>query len=732
MAVTAAAMRDTDSGRRWVLAACGVALAALLLVGAASVSWAGHSYPRLVNIYFPSLAEVDLELLSRWDLLVLSKRAEDRHHAELAELRARNPEIVLIAHMAVGYGSAFTEPPINGDLTAALDANGWWMRDTSGGKIGFGSEQGTENFLLNMTVDCPTNPQGQRLCDWLPGYIAEKLYEGGRWDGLFLDYCVERVSWMDAYLEHPIDHDLDGEPAAAEDLNESWRLGMRECVSRIRDLVGDEFLLVCNGNNTLYDICDGDTREDFPHMHGDWYDNMMNEEHGYLAFEALYRRPTTNIINRIWRGDVTPDGPVRYGDFDRQFLLALTSTLVFGSGYFSCDGPIHSEAWWIEYYDIDLGRPLGRAEGVDIPEGPVPPWVEFTKLRRFENGIAVINPSRWSIDIALGGAYYDIHSWNGQFYEFSGMRTSVRLTSQSGEVLFGTGVIPEHKIDSANAVASRDAVVLTWDPVDGASSYSLYRAKLDSSGTPQGKTLVTVVDEPFYIDRDLVGASGYRYYIAPIDALKCEGRQSRAIVVSTEPGSGLSIALMVDELNGLPALLWNPPVDSAPPFVCYELWRTGEGGERTRLTGGPLTSSVTSHTDATIESGCSYVYEIVRRREGVEETLASARVTAPEVGERYRTALGGAWPQPAGRQVSVAFTLADIGVQAETHPTRLSVYDVAGRLVRRLVEGPLVPGQHVRQWDLTNGAGAGVASGCYFFVLEHGRERVTSKVLVLR
>ena len=727
MAVTVGAMREAESGRRAVLVACGVALAALLLVGGASDSWAGYSYPRLVNIYFPSIGEVDLELLSRWDLLVLSKRAEDRHQAELAELRALNPEISLLAHMAVGYNSGFTEPPINAGITAALDANNWWMLDTEGERVDMGG-----HFMVNMSLDCPTDAQGQRFCDWLPEYIAERIYSGARWDGVFLDYCVDRVSWWDAYLPNSIDHDLDGVAAESGVLDDSWRHGMRECISRLRDLVGDDFILMTNGNNTLYDLCDGDARENFPEMHGDWYDNMMNEEHGYLAYEALYRKPTTNIINHIWEGDITPEGPVRGVEFDRDLLLGLTSTLVFGSGYFSCDAQHHSTVWWFEYYDIDLGKPLGRAESVDVPAGPVPPWVEFTKTRRFENGIAVINPSRWSIDIALGGAYYDIHSWNGQFYEFSGMRTSVDLSWETGDVLVGTGVVPEHKIDSASAVASRDAVVLTWDAVDGADSYSLYRAKVDSSGTPQGKVLVTVVDEPFYIDRDLVGASGYRYYIAPIDALKCEGRQSRAIVVSTEPGSDLSIALMVDELNGLPALHWNLPVDSASPFVSYELWRTGEDGERIRLTGGPLTSSMTAHIDAAVESGCSYVYEIVRRSGGVDETLASARATVPEAGERYRTALAGVWPQPARLRASVAFTLADSGAEKETYTTRLSVYDVTGKLVRCLVEGPLEPGQHVRQWDLTNGAGARVASGCYFFVLEHGREQVTSKVLVLR
>ncbi len=674
---------------------------------------------------------MDLEVLSQWDLLVLAKRAENTQQAELAELRALNPDIRLIAHFAVGYSRGFTGPPINGDLTAALDANNWWMLNTEGERLLFGSG----NTMLNMSLDCPTNAQGQRLCDWLPEYIAERIYSGGRWDGLFLDYCVDRVAWLDGHVEYPIDHDLDGLAADGAVLDESWRLGMRECISKLRDLVGDDFLLVANGNNTLYEVCDGDTRENFPKMHGGWYENMMDEEHGYLAFEALYRQPTTNIINHVWDGDVTPDGPVRYGNFDREFLLGLTSTLVFGSGYFSCDSPEHCEQWWLEYYDIDLGQPLGRAEDVYVYEGAVPPGVdlmELIKMRRFDNGIAVINPCLWTMNVALGGAYYDIHSWNGQFYEFGGVRTTLEVKSESGEVLIGTGVIPEHKTDSATAVASREAVGLTWDAVDGASSYSIYRAKVDSAGNPQAKVLVTVADELFYTDRDLSDATNYRYYIAPIDALKCEGRQSRAIEVSTEPGSVLSIALIIDEFNGPPVLRWNPPVNSVPPLVSYELWRREEGGERVRLSDEPLTSSVTAYSDASAESGRSYVYEIVWRSGGVEETLASARTTSPGVAVDESTAFAGVWPQPITREASVAFTLANDDARADARPTRLSVYDVAGRLVRCLVESRLPPGRHVRQWDLTNDAGAAVASGCYFFVLERGQEQAVSKALVLR
>ena len=61
------------------------------------------------------------------------------------------------------------------------------------------------------------------------------------------------------------------------------------------------------------------------------------------------------------------------------------------------------------------------------------------------------------------------------------------------------------------------------------------------------------------------------------------------------------------------------------------------------------------------------------------------------------------------------------------------VYDVAGRLVRTLVEGNLDAGPHEIVWDGTDDAGRRVASGVYFAASEPevGRS-VAAKVVLLR
>jgi flagellar hook assembly protein FlgD len=60
----------------------------------------------------------------------------------------------------------------------------------------------------------------------------------------------------------------------------------------------------------------------------------------------------------------------------------------------------------------------------------------------------------------------------------------------------------------------------------------------------------------------------------------------------------------------------------------------------------------------------------------------------------------------------------------------LSIYDVRGRLVRTLVDGPLSATEHRLAWDGRDGTGNPVASGVYFCRLT-SRSFVGSRKLVV-
>jgi flagellar hook assembly protein FlgD len=65
-------------------------------------------------------------------------------------------------------------------------------------------------------------------------------------------------------------------------------------------------------------------------------------------------------------------------------------------------------------------------------------------------------------------------------------------------------------------------------------------------------------------------------------------------------------------------------------------------------------------------------------------------------------------------------------------PVRLAVYDLAGRLVRRLVDRTLEAGRHNTVWDGRDQRGLRVASGVYFYRLESGDLLRTRKMVLLK
>jgi flagellar hook assembly protein FlgD len=76
--------------------------------------------------------------------------------------------------------------------------------------------------------------------------------------------------------------------------------------------------------------------------------------------------------------------------------------------------------------------------------------------------------------------------------------------------------------------------------------------------------------------------------------------------------------------------------------------------------------------------------------------------------------------------VDLAFALPQ-GGQA-----RLRVYDVAGRLVRTLVDGPLAGGEDRRTWDGRDDSGRPLGGGLYFGRLESAHGVVTAKLTLVR
>ncbi|HEX9642292.1 MAG TPA: FlgD immunoglobulin-like domain containing protein [Candidatus Krumholzibacteria bacterium] len=83
-------------------------------------------------------------------------------------------------------------------------------------------------------------------------------------------------------------------------------------------------------------------------------------------------------------------------------------------------------------------------------------------------------------------------------------------------------------------------------------------------------------------------------------------------------------------------------------------------------------------------------------------------------------------PNPFNPRTSIEFTLTRQGL------VDLEIFDVRGRIVRRLVHQALDAGDHHLVWDGRDASGAGVAAGPYFYRLQSGGASVVKRMVLLK
>jgi hypothetical protein len=86
-----------------------------------------------------------------------------------------------------------------------------------------------------------------------------------------------------------------------------------------------------------------------------------------------------------------------------------------------------------------------------------------------------------------------------------------------------------------------------------------------------------------------------------------------------------------------------------------------------------------------------------------------------------------AWPNPFNPRVSIAWSIPRPG------PLSITVFDLRGRRVTRLLEAPVSETEGTLQWNGQDDAGRGCASGVYFVQLRGADgERVARRIVLAR
>lgn len=84
------------------------------------------------------------------------------------------------------------------------------------------------------------------------------------------------------------------------------------------------------------------------------------------------------------------------------------------------------------------------------------------------------------------------------------------------------------------------------------------------------------------------------------------------------------------------------------------------------------------------------------------------------------------YPNPFNPSTAISFTVATRG------PVELSVFDLLGRRVRILTEGPRPAGQHTVVWDGTDEKGRAAGAGMYVYRLRSTGFVQTRKMVLVK
>jgi len=113
-------------------------------------------------------------------------------------------------------------------------------------------------------------------------------------------------------------------------------------------------------------------------------------------------------------------------------------------------------------------------------------------------------------------------------------------------------------------------------------------------------------------------------------------------------------------------------------------------------------------------------YWVPQGRAGIEEGTKGSRDRV------LATRLYSPFPTPFSRSVAIRYTL------DSERPVLLAVHDLAGRVVRTLVESSIKRGAYRATWDGKDGHGRTLANGVYFLKFTAGDYRATSKLVIQR
>ena len=188
------------------------------------------------------------------------------------------------------------------------------------------------------------------------------------------------------------------------------------------------------------------------------------------------------------------------------------------------------------------------------------------------------------------------------------------MVGDFSEILSGKRVMPNPRVTGSN-VPSTGKVKLTWEPVEGADRYMVYRA-FSAKGTYK---LMLTTANPHYTNTSAVAGRTYYYQVRAIS--DSDPALTSATYINRDYTCQLPRPVVTASLtaSGKPKLTWEPIKDA----VQYKVYRSESKSGTYRLM--KTVTEGTSYVNTSIESGKRYYYKV----RAIHEKGLSTPYTAP-------------------------------------------------------------------------------------------------------
>ncbi len=389
-----------------------VAFASPKISSAAAVT-PSDKFVRTANYYLKAgigIPSSDYDKLANYDVLVLPAEAQVFNKDLFAEVRRKNPNIILLAYVPTKSYALVWSDPLHDALKSGIKDE-WRLRDAAGNNL----TVWPNTYALNLASG---------WSDYLAHFTVDKVLSTGAWDGVFFDEASATISWLNG---GNLDLDRDGIKDDAATADRLWKAGMINLLKTTRTLAGNGAYIVMNGDSDadLQSYTNGRMFETFPtpwEAGGSW----SAVEGNYLKLQQQVTAPPLFIIN----GNTNNTGAQT--DY-RKVRFGLASALL-GDGYFGFDfgDQDHGQIWMYDEYNAYLGKPLGPPKNLIGSSDAMRPGLW---QRDFEHGIVLVNSTDKTQTADFTGDFEHLHGTQDPNVNNGEVVNSVDVPPSDGAIL---------------------------------------------------------------------------------------------------------------------------------------------------------------------------------------------------------------------------------------------------------------------------------------------------------